>query len=134
MILAGTNDIAGNAGPVSLESVEQNLTRWRSWRSSMASGWCWRPCCPSPMTSATARGGRSCAPRAVPLPSCGASMIGWPPTRAQNGHVYLDYFTAVADANGVLRPDLNDDGLHPNAAGYALMAPRAERAITEALH
>jgi lysophospholipase L1-like esterase len=48
----------------------------------------------------------------------------------KNGHVYLDYFTPMADAEGALRPELNDDGLHPNAKGYAVMAPLAEKAIT----
>ncbi len=47
--------------------------------------------------------------------------------------MYLDYHSAVADARGLLRPDLNDDGLHPNAAGYAVMAPLAETAIARAL-
>jgi lysophospholipase L1-like esterase len=51
----------------------------------------------------------------------------------ENGHVYLDYFTSVADGAGLLKPDLNDDGLHPNAAGYAVMTPLAEAAIAQAL-
>jgi lysophospholipase L1-like esterase len=42
---------------------------------------------------------------------------------------YLDYFSAFADAKGTLKPELTDDGLHPNAAGYALMAPLAEKVI-----
>jgi lysophospholipase L1-like esterase len=50
-----------------------------------------------------------------------------------NGHVYLDYFSAMADPSGAFKPELNDDGLHPNAAGYAVMAPRAEKAIAQAL-
>ena len=52
---------------------------------------------------------------------------------ARNKHVYLDYFSAMADASGLLRPELNDDGLHPNARGYAVMAPLAEKAIAQAL-
>jgi lysophospholipase L1-like esterase len=51
---------------------------------------------------------------------------------AKNGHVYLDYFSATADPSGRLRPELNDDGLHPNARGYAVMAPLTEKAIAEA--
>jgi lysophospholipase L1-like esterase len=39
----------------------------------------------------------------------------------------------MADAKGAFKPELNDDGLHPNAAGYAVMAPRAEKAIAQAL-
>jgi len=52
---------------------------------------------------------------------------------AANGHEVLDYYSAMADANGRLKPELNDDGLHPNAAGYAVMAPLAEAAIARAL-
>jgi lysophospholipase L1-like esterase len=47
--------------------------------------------------------------------------------------VYLDYFSAVASPAGALRPELNDNGRHPNAAGYAVMAPLAEEAIAQAL-
>jgi lysophospholipase L1-like esterase len=39
----------------------------------------------------------------------------------------------MADANGLLRSELNDDGLHPNARGYVVMAPLAEKAVAQAL-
>ena len=48
------------------------------------------------------------------------------------GAVYLDYFTALADGRSFKR-ELTVDGLMPNAAGYAVMAPLAEAAIAEAL-
>jgi lysophospholipase L1-like esterase len=47
--------------------------------------------------------------------------------------VYLDYFPVLADEQGLLKADLSDDGLHPNAKGYALIAPLAEQAIAAAL-
>jgi lysophospholipase L1-like esterase len=47
--------------------------------------------------------------------------------------VYLDYFSAMVDANGVLRAELSEDDLHPNAKGYDIMAPLAEAAIAKAL-
>ena len=37
-----------------------------------------------------------------------------------NGLVYLDYYSAMADANGALRPELTKDGVHPNRAGYLI--------------
>jgi len=46
--------------------------------------------------------------------------------------VYLDYFSAVVDDKGLLRKELAEDGLHPNDAGYKIMAPLAEAAIAEA--
>ena len=50
-----------------------------------------------------------------------------------NGLVYLDYFSAMVDEHGLMRKELADKGLHPNPAGYAVMAPLAARAIEKAL-
>lgn len=47
----------------------------------------------------------------------------------QRGYTYLDYYTATADGSGMLKADLADDGLHPNGAGYRVMAPLAIDAI-----
>ncbi len=52
---------------------------------------------------------------------------------AANKHVYLDYFSATADEKGFLRAELANDGLHPHAGGYKLMAPLAQKAIDSAL-
>ena len=52
---------------------------------------------------------------------------------ASNGCTYLDYFSALVDDKGLLKKDLADDGLHPDAAGYKIMAPMAEAAIEKAL-
>ena len=46
---------------------------------------------------------------------------------------YVDYFSAMVDEQGLLQRDLSEDGLHPNAKGYALMSPLAEEAIRTAL-
>ena len=133
MILAGTNDVAGNAGPVTTAQIQDNL-------ASMAE-------------LAKLHGVRVVLASLLPVSDDKQDAAGQPLTRtrqrptatlrelnrwlsayaAQNGHVYLDYFSATADANGLLIPGLNDDGLHPNARGYALMAPLAEKAIAEAL-
>ena len=51
----------------------------------------------------------------------------------KNNIVYLDYFSALVDEKGMLKKDLADDGLHPNAAGFKVMAPLAEAAIQKAL-
>jgi lysophospholipase L1-like esterase len=52
---------------------------------------------------------------------------------AENGATYLDYYSAMIDERGFLRDELSEDGLHPNAKGYAVMAPLAEQAIALAL-
>jgi acyl-CoA thioesterase-1 len=52
---------------------------------------------------------------------------------AANGHVYLDYLSAMVNDKGLLKSDLADDGLHPNVAGYKLMTPLAQAAVEKTL-
>jgi lysophospholipase L1-like esterase len=133
VILAGTNDVAGNSGPTTNEVIEDNL-------ASMAE-------------LAKAHGIAVVLASLLPVSDDKRDQIGQALARTQdrpvarlkainawmaeyakaNGHVYLDYWSATADARGLFKPDLNNDGLHPNATGYAVMAPLAETAITEAL-
>jgi lysophospholipase L1-like esterase len=47
--------------------------------------------------------------------------------------VYLDHFAATVDEKGSLKSGITNDGLLPNAAGYAVMTPLAEKAIQEVL-
>lgn len=51
----------------------------------------------------------------------------------QRDYAYLNYFRAMVDASGQMQSDLSDDGLHPNAKGYRVMAPLALSAIEKAL-
>ena len=52
---------------------------------------------------------------------------------ADNGLVYLDYYSAMVDDKGFFKKELTYDGLHPNKEGYVVMAPLAEQAIASAL-
>jgi lysophospholipase L1-like esterase len=52
---------------------------------------------------------------------------------AANGCIYLDYYSALVDERGQLKDPLSGDGLHPNDAGYKLMAPLAQSAIDKAM-
>jgi lysophospholipase L1-like esterase len=52
---------------------------------------------------------------------------------ADHGDVYLDYFSSTVDEHGLLKADISEDGLHPNAKGYAAMSPLAEQAIQTSL-
>ena len=47
--------------------------------------------------------------------------------------MYLDYYSAMIDSTGMLKSEFSEDDLHPNAAGYKVMAPLAEAAIAQAL-
>ena len=51
----------------------------------------------------------------------------------QRGYVYVNYFGAMVDGSGQMQQDLSDDGLHPNAKGYRVMAPLALQGIEKAL-
>jgi len=52
---------------------------------------------------------------------------------AAHDHIYLDYFRAMLDGQGMLKSEFSADDLHPNGAGYAVMAPLAQAAIDKAL-
>ena len=61
------------------------------------------------------------------------SLNGWiRDFAARSGAVYLNYYSALAEGRN-FKKELTDDGLLPNDAGYAVMAPLAEKAIAEAL-
>lgn len=133
VILAGTNDIAGNAGPVALGAVEDNLetmaelARAHRVRVVLAS------LLPVSDDEKDAKGLAIVRTTDRP-PATIEALNRWLADYARRSDaVYLDYFSAVAGADGRFKAELTDDGLHPNAAGYAVMAPLAEKAIAQAL-
>jgi len=129
VVLAGTNDIAGNSGPITNEDIEANL-------ASMAE-------------LARAHGIRMIFSSILPVnnytPEAQEFFASRPPERilalnawlksycAKNDLAYLDYFGAMVDDKGLLKRDLANDGLHPNKAGFAVMVPLAEKAIEQNL-
>lgn len=129
VVLAGTNDVAGVTGRTRNEDIEANyssmadLARAHHIRLAFAS------LLPVNNYSEDARESFALRPRERIL-----ALNSWLKNYcAQNGLVYLDYFSAMADDKGLLKRDLSDEGLHPNAAGYKVMAPLAEKAIARAL-
>ena len=132
VIVAGTNDIAGNTGPMTNEAIEDNLV-------SMAE-------------LARANKIRVVFASITPINDYGKTREGKPiirsgqrpPERIQalndwikryakeNKFTYLDYYSAMVDDKGYLRNELSEDGLHPNQKGYEIMAPLAERAVAAA--
>ena len=129
VILAGTNDIAGNTGPMTNEEIEGNLASMCE--IAKANGM--RVVLSSILPVSAYH--NPAAPQTTTRPMSRILVLNeWLKTyAAANGIVYLDYFTAMADASGLLKEELSSDDLHPNAKGYAIMAPLAEAAIARAL-
>ena len=133
VILAGTNDIAGNAGPVTLDQVQDNLASMAELARSHGIRVVLASLLPVSDDKKDANGQALTRTRQRPTETIRELNRWLAAYAAKNGHGYLDYFTATADAAGLLLSPLNDDGLHPNARGYAVMAPLAEKAIAAAL-
>jgi lysophospholipase L1-like esterase len=129
VILAGTNDIAGNTGPMSNEEIQGNLASM----SELAHAHNIKVVMSSitPVSEYHVRGIPQTTAR--PMERIKA-MNDWMKSYvASHGDVYLDYFSAMVDDKGLMRAELTEDDLHPNAKGYAIMGPLAEAAIARAL-
>jgi lysophospholipase L1-like esterase len=133
VILAGTNDISSTTEQAKLTTLESNLA--------------------SMVDLAQANGIRVVLASVMPVSDHNTDKSGKPVIRtvqrspaeinevnswikrlcSSRGLVYLDYFTPMADDKGFLRAEIANDGLHPNAKGYAIMQPLAEAAIKTAL-
>ncbi len=125
VILAGTNDIAGNTGPTTLAAIADNLASMAD--LARANGIRVVLCSVLPAHDYPWRPGLAPAPKIVALNRWIRSFA------ERQGHVYADLHAATADERQGLPRALSDDGVHPNAAGYRVMAPVVERAIAEAL-
>jgi lysophospholipase L1-like esterase len=135
VVLAGTNDIAGNTGPMRLEDIEADyaslaeLARAHDVKVIYASV--------LPVHNYTEKSKDFFAQRS---PEKILELNRWLKNycvRSSTGEMkncaYLDYFSAMVDEKGLMKKELADDGLHPNAAGFKIMAPLAEAAIEKAL-
>lgn len=136
VILAGTNDIGGNGGnggPITLEAVEDNLATMAELARSHGIRVVLASLLPVSDDKRDASGRPVLWTPGRPAATLRA-LNAWIEEYARGlGHVFLDYFSATVDDRGLLRPDLTDDGLHPNPAGYAVLSPLAEEAIAKAL-
>ena len=126
VILAGTNDIAGNTGPSTLEMIADNIKSMAELAKAHgikvvisstlpAYDYPWKP-------------GLKPAAKIVALNKMLKEYA------EQNGHVYLDYFSAMADERNGLPKKYANDEVHPTKLGYEVMAPLAEAAISKALN
>lgn len=133
VILAGTNDLSGNAGKATLAQIEDNLATMAELARAHGIKVVLASLLPVADGKLSPTGERLIQTESRP-PEEIAALNAWLADYAtKNGHVYLDYHLAVADAGDRFKSDLTNDGLHPNVAGYAVMAPLAEKAIAQAL-
>ncbi len=130
VILAGTNDIGGNTGPMRIEDIAAN--------------------CASMAEIAKANGVPVIFSSLLPpphkeTPLSRYNLLKHPPEQtlalnrwlkdycASQGCEFLDYSSAMSGPGGHILPDLSEDGLHPTPAGYRVMAPLAGAAIARIL-
>ncbi|XRD90786.1 SGNH/GDSL hydrolase family protein [Dyella nitratireducens] len=124
-ILAGTNDIAGNTGPTTLQNIENNiqsmveLAQAHHIRVILATltpvaRYPWRP-------------------SVQPVETIHAFNDWIKAYAKQNGLTCVDYFTSLDDGHRGFIAKLAIDGVHPNAQGYAVMDKLAREAMKEAL-
>lgn len=124
-LMAGTNDVAQNTGPISDEDILANiramieLAQANHIKVVLASI--------PPMARPFWRPEILSAARIARLNDALRGLA------AERGLVFVDYTSALRDADGGFRANLANDGVHPNRDGYALMRPLAEHALAEAL-
>ena len=123
-IMAGTNDVAGNTGPTTLDTIESNIAAM--------------------ITLARAAGIRvvlaavppashmSWSPTVTPTPVIAALNARLRSLAAREGAIFVDYGPAIGLADGSMRPEDTLDGVHPSSEGYTAMAPLARAAIARA--
>jgi len=151
VILAGTNDIARNAGPQTLEMVEENLMAMTELAQAHNIKVILCALTPisdnaTPPPAAAGRGGAAVTPAGrggAPAPPRRKQSEQRPPTdilklnawmkdyAAKTRSAFVDYYAVTVDAAGFFRAGFTNDGLHPNTEGYGLMAPAVLAAIDQ---
>ena len=121
VILAGTNDVAGNTGPMTPEMTEEN---WET-MAELAKAHGIRVIFSSILPAADFPWHKGLDP-APKIRELNAWLKDY---CAKQGFTYVDYYSAMADAAGGMKEGISLDGVHPNVAGYEIMEPLAERAI-----
>lgn len=125
VILAGTNDIAGNTGPSSLEMIMDNMKGMAEMAHANgikvilsstlpAYDYPWKP-------------GMKPAGKIIAL----NKMIQ--EYAKDNDYIYLDYFSEMVDERNGLPKKYAEDEVHPTVEGYKVMEPLVEKAIQKAL-
>jgi lysophospholipase L1-like esterase len=123
--MAGVNDIAGNTGPTTIEDIENNIASM----VELAKAHDVKVILATVLPAAAF----TWAPQLKPAPAI-AKLNAWIYAyAAEQNLVVANYFPAMATPDGAMKPELTLDGVHPNKAGYAVMAPITKAAMREAL-
>lgn len=126
VILAGTNDIAGNTGPSTIKMIEDNIASMAE--LAKANG------IEVVLSSVLPVFDYPWKPGLEPVEKIAALNKFLKNYAEKNGAIYLDYFSSLADERKGMKKEYASDGVHPNEAGYKVMAPLAEEAIAKALN
>lgn len=128
ILLAGTNDVAGNTGPETARMIEENYKAI----TELAEAHHIKVilCSLTPVSDYTEHPQTARRPPAQIL-----ELNAWIKTYAARVNItFADYYSALVDSKGMLKDGYSNDGLHPNERGYALLVPVANAAIDKALH
>ncbi|MGA2387349.1 MAG: SGNH/GDSL hydrolase family protein [Candidatus Sulfotelmatobacter sp.] len=129
VVLAGTNDVAGVTGRTRNEDIEANYASMAELARAHKIHLVFSSLLPVYNYTEEAKESFALRPAERIL-----ALNRWLKDYcSKNGLVYLDYFSALVDDRGMMKRDLSDDGLHPNVAGYKVMAPLAEKAVARAI-
>lgn len=122
-IMAGTNDIAGNTGPTTLDAIEGNIAAMVVLAKAAGIRVVLAATPPSVVFNWT--------PTLRPASTIAALNLRLRQLAVRERVIFVDYGTVLATPTGGLRPEYTFDGTHPNAAGYAAIAPLATRALQQ---
>ena len=125
LILAGTNDIAGNTGPSTLEMITDNIFSMAE--LAQANGIKVILCSTLPAFDYPWKPGLEPAEKIYKLNEMIKTYAD------EHDMIYLDYYEKMVDNKKGLKAEFTNDGVHPIEAGYRVMEPLAEKAIKKAL-
>jgi lysophospholipase L1-like esterase len=125
VILAGTNDIAGNTGFSTLEMIMENIISMTE--LAKANNVKVILCSVLPAFDYPWKTGLNPSEKIAKLNEMIKQFA------ETNGIIYLDYYSSMVDERKGLKSEFSYDGVHPNETGYKIMAPLAEEAIKNAL-
>lgn len=124
-IMAGTNDIAQNTGPMTPEQTQANIQTMTE--LALAHG------ITVILASVPASGKLFWNPATAPVvPKIRATNAWLREYAAGKGALYADYWSVLADGSGAMKPGYAYDGVHPTETGYAVMRPVAEAVLAQA--